>query len=168
MRAAVLPPFPDYSDTFKQLGTYLLAIEGLDKMVQVGVASVGDPSAYALVWEWGNARQTKEGPKTVLGINPDGEEVWLSIQAPRGYIRILTPQFMTLIRKEMKSVDFAKTTSKAIYKELKAAAMRIADKMAEMIRETVPVDTGDLQTSIQPLFVNDAMLQMEFDSELEI
>src|SRR5580765_2079633 len=91
--------------------------------VRGGVISEGDAAAYALVWEWGNARQTKEGPKTVRGINPDGQPVWLSIQAPYGYIRIHEAESVNIIEMVLANADFeTPETGKQIIAEMKRAA----------------------------------------------
>src|SRR3954471_15404856 len=96
---------------FDKLDELLLELEEHDKEISAGVATVGEPAAYAEVWEWGNVRQTKKGPKTVLGINPDGEKVWLTIQAPFGYIRINENEFWQAVKDELAKVKFKSTTA---------------------------------------------------------
>lgn len=113
--------------------------------VMIEITSEGPPAAYALVWEWGNVRQTKPGPKTTLGINPNGERVWLTIQAPRGYIRVLTPQFHAIVKDELSSMKF---TGKDKTK-LTQCAKRISKRMLTLLKDTVPVDKGDLRDSLR-------------------
>ncbi len=146
--------FPDTTDLFEQLDKYAEELSRLDKVVQSGVIVEGDAAGYALVWEWGNARQTKKGPKTTLGINPDGKKVWLTIQAPKGYINILTHEFMAIVDEELAHVKFNEGPE-AVYKQISKAAQQAAVKMAQLIKEYVPVDSGDLQSSIKPAGLNE-------------
>lgn len=127
--------------------------------VRGGVMSEGDAAAYALVWEWGNARQTQKGPKTVLGTNPDGEQVWLSIQAPFGYIRINEDEYVRILQEELEQADFGDLEGDTIRLELWLASHRAAERIAEVIRGTVPVDTGNLQESIVAMDPDDPDLQ---------
>lgn len=140
--------FPDTTDLFKQLDEYAAELSRLDKVVQSGVMVEGPAAGYALVWEWGNARQTKKGPKTTLGINPDGKRVWLSIQAPRGYIRVLTPQFLNAIDKELEKIRFNEDSA-SIVKQLTIAADNVAKKIAVLISQNAPEDSGTLSSSIK-------------------
>jgi hypothetical protein len=136
--------------------------------IRGGVVSEGDAAAYALVWEWGNARQTKEGPKTVKGINPDGDEVWLSTQAPFGYIRINEPEFINIIQEQIANVDFeAAESGQEILTALKNASTRAAGQIAEVIREAAPVDSGALRESIQPTDPDDPDLAVD-DEDIEL
>jgi hypothetical protein len=144
-------PLPSLDDkTVKELKKLLSGMEGASSKgpVRGGVMSEGDAAAYALVWEWGNARQTQKGPKTVLGTNPDGEQVWLSIQAPFGYIRINEDQYLMILQDEMEKADFGDFEADTIRLELELISMRAGDRIAEVIRRSVPVDTGNLQESI--------------------
>ena len=136
--------------------------------VRGGVASEGDASAYALVWEWGNARQTKKGPKTVLGINPDGKQVWLSIQAPQGYIRLHTSDYLDILEKELAEADFENLDAESIRLEMKLVCSRAAEKMAELIKDTVPVDSGELRDSIKAMDPDDEDLEKDDDDEKEL
>ena len=130
--------------------------------VRGGVVVDGDAAAYALIWEWGNARQTKEGPKTVKGQNPDGEEVWLSIQAPFGYIAINEPTYYDILQNELGQVDFAgATTAKQIIQEIQKASQKAAEKIAEVIRQHAPHDSGQLRDDIQPAEPDDPELAVD-------
>ena len=135
--------------------------------VKAYITSEGPASAYALVWEFGNLRQTKQGPKTVLGVNPNGETVWLSSQAPTGYIRTLAPEFRRIIREELaqyqiylefgRNIGFEKRRSvksqMLATRRLEKVAERITNKMLRLLRRHVPVDTGDLKDSLR-VYVN--------------
>jgi bacteriophage HK97-gp10 putative tail-component len=136
--------------------------------VRGGVISEGDAAAYALVWEWGNARQTKQGPKTVRSFNPDGEEVWLSIQAPQGYIRINEPEFVMILQKKLGEMDLSNwEEAQDILDAMKKASVEAANQIAEIIKETAPVASGALRDSIGPADPNDPDLAVD-DEELEL
>lgn len=127
-------------------------MSGTQEIVRGGVMSYGEAAAYALVWEFGNARQTKEGPKTTLGITPDGEQVWLSIQAPSGYIRIHDAEFREILTEELGRVLIFSTN---LRKELEDASYRAARRIAPLIESTAPVDEGKLVASVLALYAND-------------
>lgn len=131
--------------------------------VTAGMASVGDAAAYALVWEWGNIRQTQPGPKTVVGINPDGTSVWLSSQAPLGYIRVNEPKYWNIIKNVLQKLDFNQPNGKALRRDLEFCARTIAQKMVEVTQETVPVDKGDLHDSLRAVNPGSKLLTMEGD-----
>lgn len=150
----------------KLLSGYSQAAE--EGPVRGGVISEGDAAAYALVWEWGNARQTKEGPKTVKGINPDGEEVWLSVQAPFGYIRIHEPDFIRIIENKLEEIDLSDAvTGKQVRQEMMKASSAAAEQIADMLREFAPKDKGGLRESIGPADPNDPDLAIE-DEDIEL
>lgn len=117
---------------------------------QVGVASEGEAASYALVWELGNIRQTKKGPKTVRGVNlMTGESAWLSTQAPSGYVRVNEPQFLAFLDRAVEGIDFADLFSGGDAKgELTEALGKVGQSCLELIKATVPVDSGDLQGSL--------------------
>ncbi len=130
-------------------------------VVRGGVASDGEAAAYALVWEWGNARQTKKGPKTTLGINPDGEEVWLTIQAPMGYIAIHEGEYFQMIENALAEADFGDMKSGEVLRAMKAASIQAGQQIAELIRDSAPIDTGALRDSIQAVSPDDPELETE-------
>lgn len=164
-------PLPGFDDaTVKEIKKYLAGYEQAADggPVRGGIVSEGDAAAYALVWEWGNARQTKEGPKTVKGINPDGDEVWLSIQAPFGYIRIHEPDFVRIIIDKLAATDFSETvTAKEVRAEMEKASASSAELIAELIRQGAPVDSGDLRESLQAADPNDPDLAVD-DEDMEL
>jgi hypothetical protein len=136
--------------------------------VRGGVVSEGDAAAYALVWEYGNARQTKEGPKTVKGMNPDGEEVWLSVQAPFGYIRIHEPDFIRIIEDKLSAMDFSDAvTGSDVRNEMKRASFEAAEQIAELLKTFAPIDKGGLRESIGPADPDDPDLIVE-DEQMEL
>src|SRR5476649_808458 len=134
---------------FDKLDELLLEFAEHDQEVNAGVASTGPAAAYAEVWEWGNVRQSKPGPRTVLGTNPDGKSVWLSIQAPFGYIQIHENDYWEALKEELGKVKFSSTTAKGITEELQAAAKKAMKKCAQLISESAPVDTGQLADSFK-------------------
>lgn len=164
-------PLPGFdSNTVKKLQKLL---DGYSKAadggpIRGGVTVEGEAAAYALVWEWGNIRQTKEGPKTVKGMNPDGEEVWLSTQAPFGYIRINEPMYFQILQDKLGTVDFSDVESaKQILDEMKRASAEAGELIAEIIREHAPVDSGQLREEIQAADPDDPDLAVS-DDELEL
>ena len=144
-------------------------VDGLDEIfaefkkpspiVQVGVAAVGPAAAYAEVWEWGNARQTKQGPRTVLGTNPDGESVWLSSQAPMGYIRVNEDHYLELVKIELAKVKFSGPGT--LRERLQKAGVRMAKGCAEIIKFFAPVDSGQLSNSFEVVRDGDPLLDTE-------
>lgn len=147
--------------------SFLRELEVPADSVYCGVISEGEAAEYALVWEFGNVRQTKKGPKTTIGITPDGKRVWLSIQAPFGYIRINEGLYWEIVREELGKISFSGGTGDSVLLEIKKASFRICDRVAEVIRDTVPVDTGALRASIVPTFPNDEIALPGFDESEE-
>jgi hypothetical protein len=141
-------PSPDFGRLYDGLADIFAEYANADEAsVSVGIFSEGEAAAYAMVWEWGNARQTKKGPKTTRGISPDGEEAWLTIQAPYGYIRVNILKYFEVIDQEMSKIDFSQGGNK-INNQVKRATKRISDRIVKIIQDSVPVDSGALQESI--------------------
>jgi len=149
-------PYPTF--LFKGLTDFLSEFEDHDQIVECGVMAEGPAAAYAEVWEWGNARQTKEGPKTVLGTNPDGESVWLSSQAPHGYIRVNQDQYLDVVKIELGKVLFNSKNARDLTEELQDAGVKIMTQVAEIIKDTAPVDTGQLRSSFKVVKDQDELL----------
>lgn len=127
--------------------------------VEAGVASEGPAAAYVFVWEFGNIRQSKPGPKTVAGVNPvTGEKAFFSTQAPQGYVRVLIPIFRDLMDAEISKISFINPERRTLKTQLETAAKRITSRMADLIRQAVPVDTGELRLSIQPVYPGESLL----------
>jgi hypothetical protein len=149
---------------FDKLDEFMLEFKEHDQEISAGVASFGEAAAYAEVWEWGNARQTKEGPKTVLGINPDGDNVWLSIQAPVGYISVNENLYWDILKQELGKVKFSSSNAKGITEELEKASLKAMKRIRDLIADTAPYDKGDLSESFQVVKPNDVLLDKD-DSE---
>jgi hypothetical protein len=149
---------------FDKLDEFLLEFAEHDQEVNAGVMSVGEAAAYAEVWEYGNIRQTKKGPKTVLGINPDGKEVWLSIQAPHGYIKVNEPFFWMALQDELSKVKFDSTDARGITEELAAAGKKAAKRFIPFLKGSAPVDSGKLADSFEVVEDGDEMLDDSDDS----
>jgi hypothetical protein len=147
---------------------FLSELEQLEKEpVAAGVGVEGPAAAYALVWEWGNARQHQIGPRTTLGINPDGERMYLSLQAPRGYIRVNEPLFWIAAMNEMNKVGYRGTTPQEVRAELEKTAERICNRIRDILQEHVPVDTFQLHDAIRTIRVGDPLLdEQEVDNTL--
>lgn len=160
----MIPVFPEL--VFDKLDELFLEFEEHDKLIAAGVAAIGEAAAYAEVWEWGNVRQTKQGPKTVLGTNPDGEEVWLSVQAPFGYIAIHESQYWDIMKEELGKVEFKSSTAQGITKELETAAVKAMKRVKDLIEESAPVDKGILSKSFRVVLPDDILLD-EDDNEDE-
>jgi hypothetical protein len=149
--------------TVENVDEFLLEMTEHDREIRAGVAVVGDAAGYAEVWEWGNARQKKPGPKTVIGMNPKGKMVWLSIQAPFGYIRINEPFMSRIVDDVMAEIEFNKTTPREITLELEKGARKISKAIAQLLSDAAPKDSGNLARSIVPIDPNDALLDQEAD-----
>jgi len=146
---------------FDRLDVFLLELEQHDKTIFAGVVVEGPGAAYWANWEWGNTRQTKPGPKTVLGTNPDGTTVWLSAQAPFGFIRINTASFWDAVDYVMKDVDFNQPDAKSITRVLENAAKKISKLMTQIIQDSAPRDTGELASDIHPVDPGDSILDSD-------
>ena len=162
-------PEPDLfpNITFENVDEFLLEMIQHNKEIKSGIAVIGDAADYALVWEWGNRRQKKPGPRTVLGTNPKGKSVWLSTQAPFGYIRINEPFMHRIVDEVMATVSFDKPNAAAITVELEKAAKKISKAIADVVRDSAPVDSGLLRKSIVPVDPNDVMLDRDTSDEFD-
>jgi hypothetical protein len=129
------------------------------RVIECGVAAVGEPAAYALVWEWGNVRQSEKGPNTVLGVNPDGESVWLSVQAPKGWIAINEPGMWDAFDREIRNLAFSGEDEFHISEQLENAAIRIAKEIKSLLQETVPIDKASLHNSLKIVEPGDSLLK---------
>lgn len=164
----MIVPLPSPEILFDHVDDFLQEFTDIEEVAS-GVASIGDAASYALVWEWGNARQRQIGPKTTLGINPDGKRVFLSIQAPHGYIRVNEPLYWAALEEEIDAMEFTGGSSAAIRREMGQAAKRAAKRVQEIIQEHVPVDHGDLHDSIKVVNPGDELLeQAEEDNAVDV
>lgn len=127
--------------------------------IEAGVGVTPPASDYALVWEFGNLRQHKKGPRTVRGTNlMTGAGAWMSSQAPTGYVRVNEPIFWNTINQGLSRVSFKAAGPGDIVKRLEAAANKMADSMAKTIKETAPIDTGALRDSVVSVYSGDPAL----------
>lgn len=144
---------------------YLEGLKDLGQVVEAGLTATGPAAAYAEVWEWGNARQVKQGPKTVLGVNPDGETVWLSTQAPMGYIAVHTDKYLEIVRAEI--AKLALSGGEGTQEELKQVAHNAMEKIKEVVSEYAPVDSGQLRDCFQVADDGDAILDADPGGTIE-
>lgn len=129
-------------------------LQKMSVIVESGVESVGPPSAYSLVWEFGNVRQKHQGPKTVQGRDEKGRfsSAWFSTQAPRGWIGIHEPAIWKIIEEEIGKVSFDSVqdiTEDSLKQELEQAYLNIAERALVLLQSTVPIDSGDLYDSLK-------------------
>jgi hypothetical protein len=163
------PTLPVPTMQFKGIEKFLQELDLQSGTIQAGVASVGEAAAYSLVWEFGNARQVKQGPKTVRGHNiQTGETVWLSIQAPFGYVRISENLYWEALRQEMGRITFQGNTARAIEKEMEDCLVRVATTISKIIAEHAPVDKGTLEDSFVVIKPGNSLLDEQADYVLDI
>ncbi len=120
--------------------------------VKMGLKITGPAAAYALVWEFGRA-DIKPGPKTLWGTNPDGERRVLTRTAPSGYIRVNKNKFRLIIRDEMKKIVWRKIKPREIPNAVQWALEKAAPRIADLIAETAPFDTGALRAAIRAVSI---------------
>lgn len=138
------------------------SITGFDKIIakfgslpdKLGsaVKVVGPAAAYALVWELGAIHLSKPGPKTVWSTNAYGESVILTIQAPHGFVRVNKQKYIEFIKDELSKANFQGQDYSTVFKQVMDNA---ADRAAQLIAETAPIDTGQLRESIQAIHSGD-------------
>ena len=150
---------------FDQLDEFLLEFEEHDQEISVGVMVVGDAAAYGLVWEWGNTRQTKQGPRTVYGPNPKGEIVWLSTQAPEGWISVNEGAMQAAFEKELQKAEFNQPTARDMTRELEKRATAAAQAALRILRDHAPKDSGQLLDSLRVVPPGSALLDVIPDDE---
>lgn len=127
----------------------ILDYVGSRPTIRIALRLNGPAAAYALVWEWGSAQLTKPGPKTTWGTNPDGETVILTKTAPYGYIRTNIPKFRVIIREEFDLVDWAAVSLRSLRSTLQKVLESAAERIAHVIAEAAPYDTGQLYDAIE-------------------
>lgn len=110
-------------------------------------------TAFALIWEWGRVT-CNPGPKTLWSTNPAGETRVLTKTAPFGYIRVNKQRYLDVLREEYGAIDMhagLPGLSASLVNMFNNAAVHCA----EIISQTAPVDTGELQDNIKPAMVNE-------------
>ena len=131
----------------------MVQFEGIAEPVVGGIAIFGSAAAYGLVWEYGAPPPwhiKKPGPKTVYGSNPTGKggDIFSS-QAPAGYIAIHEEEFWPIIEEEMATVQFKSSTADGIRLELEIAMDNASQRIARIVSDSAPADSGDLRSQIQ-------------------
>lgn len=129
----------------------ILEYLGARPTIRIGLVLTGPAAAYALVWEWGSSVLSKPGPKTTWGTNPNGETVILTKTAPYGYIRTNIPIFRKIIREELDTVDWAAVTVRSLRKTLNGVLASAAERIAHVIAEAAPYDSGQLYEAIEAM-----------------
>lgn len=122
--------------------------------VRIGISVSGPAAAYALVWEWGRV-DCNPGPKTLWGVNPDGETVVMTKTAPNGFIRINRDKYGQYVREEMLKINWRGTRISQIPKKVETALQAAAVRSADLMAETAPVDTGDLRAALRSFVMTD-------------
>lgn len=121
---------------------------GVRPSVRLGLVVTGEVADYALVWEWGRVT-CKPGPKTLYGLNPDGDMVVMTKTAPNGFIRVNKQKYRQIMRDELKAIPWKKIKKfSQIPPEIEKALNRAAPQCADIIAETAPYDTGALREAI--------------------
>lgn len=135
-----------------------MRIEGLEKLeqqfgslpfvVRAGVKLTGPAVGWGLVWEFGSARISEPGPKTTWGTNPNGQKVVLTLQAPRGWIRVNRQRYVEFVLARMNAVNWAKYPVQSWRYVAADTLYKAAQDCAALMEETAPVDTGQLVSGI--------------------
>jgi hypothetical protein len=139
-----LRPLVVFPDIYK----FLSEFEGIGS-VTGGVGVFGSAAAYALVWELGSLRLKKPGPRTIWGTNRNGEKMIMSSQAPEGYVGVISDQFWPIIEQEVGKLTFRGTDARSIRLELEVVVDNAMQRIARIISDAAPVDSGDLRSQIQ-------------------
>lgn len=131
--------------SIQSIPDYLSDLEDIQD-ISGGIGVYGSAAAYALVWELGSRRLKRPGPKTLWSVNRDGNIAILTRQAPRGYVGFISDQFWPIIEEELSKVNFA---SRSLKMQLEIAMDNASQKIARLVSDTAPVDSGDLRSQIQ-------------------
>lgn len=116
-------------------------------VIKMGVKVSGSAAPYSLVWEYGRV-SCNPGPKTLWSINFLGETVVLTKTAPQGFIHVNVSSYRQFIREEMKSA-LASAKSNGIYNAVRKALAQAAQRCADLMSKTAPIDKGDLRSEIK-------------------
>jgi hypothetical protein len=145
---------------FKNVSTYLSELDGIDT-ISGGVGVYGSAAAYALVWELGSLRLKHPGPKTLWSINRNDKIAILTKQAPRGYVGILSDQFWPIIEEELSKVSFSGSN---IRLKLEVAMDNASQRIAKLVADKAPVDSGDLRSQIMAVDSDEASFLSQANS----
>lgn len=164
-----LPGRPSFQPllTIKDLSNALSEFVGLGK-ARAGVGVYGEASAYALVWELGSRRMKSPGPKTMWSVNRNEERAILTKQAPIGYVTP-TDEFFGIIEEEINNINFGRAaTAKDMVNLLDIALDNASQRIAKIIAQRAPVDSGTLRSEIQGVDSDESdFLDMGQDADLE-
>ncbi len=138
----------------------------LPNNVDAGVKLVGEAAEYGLVWEWGRV-DVKPGPKTLWSTSPGGYPAVLTITAPHGWIRVNRDQYVAILKDEMRRANFANTHPTQWPEKMRTVLGLAAERCANLMAVTAPIDTGLLRSSIQPVREGDPILD-EVGSALDL
>jgi hypothetical protein len=84
--------------------------------------------------------------------NYDGEHVVLTRTAPSGFIRTHIPEFRVLLREEIENIGtygYNGRSMKSLRPAVEKAVEVAARRMAKIISQSAPYDSGDLARSIR-------------------
>jgi hypothetical protein len=136
----------------------------LDRLEEIAMAAsqsraigVRDPEVarYARALEYGSVAGQRPWPapgsRTTLAVDPEtGAQIVVSVQAPRGFIRIQAPAFSAdLIEKMRRSADWLDAAG--IEAHLQAAIREAATAALARIRAAAPRDSGQLADALEVL-----------------
>ncbi len=127
--------------------TEQMALGSARPVVKVNLIIRGPAADYALVWEWGRV-DINPGPKTQWGTNPDGETRVLTKTAPLGFIRVNRLKYKAIIREEIEAVAWGKLRPSQWNPMVEKCLHKAAKRIAKLIAETAPIDTGQLREAI--------------------
>lgn len=149
---------------FTEIEKFLQEFEGIGS-VSGGVGVFGSAAAYALVWELGSLRLKQPGPRTVWGTNREGEKRIMSSQAPEGYVGVISDEFWPIIEEELGHLSFKGTDSHEIRLELEVVIDNAMQRIARIISDAAPVDSGDLRSQIQ--YIDSGEMDLQEATDLE-
>lgn len=145
-----LTPLVSYADS---VDDYLSDLANIPPTVSGGIGVYGSAAAYALVWELGATKRKSPGPKTLWSVNWKGDIVILTRQAPRGYVGFISDQFWPIIEEELDKVDFG---ASSLNLRLEVAMDNASQRIARLVSDTAPVDSGDLRSQIMAVDSDEA------------
>lgn len=137
----------------------------IDSSMAVGVGVFGSAAAYALVWELGSRRLKSPGPKTVWGKNRYGKKVILTAQAPEGYVGIHAGDAKEILNEELGTVKWALNDLNMSKLRLEVALDNAAIRIARIMSDSAPVDSGDLRSQIMSISTDESSYLEQDDNE---
>jgi hypothetical protein len=122
---------------------------GARPTINLLLSVVGPVTAYFLCWGCWKI-SIKPGPKTLWGNNPDGELRVMTKTAPSGFIRVNRDKYREIARDEiMTRLSWKNLKISDIPKAVEWGLRNAAPKIADLIAETAPYDTGALRDAIR-------------------